>query len=67
MMQEKNYSYFNDLDWQESIGTKPKLRTYVKFKCHIFNEDYASQNLKKYERSLVAKLTSGILPPAVEM
>ena len=38
----------------------------MKFKCHIPTENYVSQNINKYERSLLAKLRSGTLPLAVE-
>ena len=62
---EKLFTLY-DLEWQDSISTKPKLRTYVKFKCHISTENYVSQNINKYERSLLAKLRSGTLPLAVE-
>ena len=62
---EKLFTLY-DLEWQDSISTKPKLRTYVKFKCHISTENYVTQNINKYERSLLAKLKSGTLPLAVE-
>ena len=55
-----------DLEWQDSMDTKPKLRKYVKFKCHISTENYVSQNINKCERSLLAKLRSGTLPLPVE-
>ena len=38
---EKLFTLY-DLEWQDSISTKPKLRTYVKFKCHISTENYVS-------------------------
>ena len=56
----------DDLEWQESIANKPKLRTYVKFKCHINTEDYVTLNLNRKERSLLTKLRSGTLPLAIE-
>ena len=56
---EKLFTLY-DLEWQDSIGTKPKLRTNVKFKCHISTENYVSQTINKYERSLLAKLRSGM-------
>ena len=56
----------HDLEWQDSVGSKQKLRTYLKFKCHISTENYASKNINKYKRSLLAILRSGTLPLAVD-
>ena len=56
----------SDLEWQDSLSTKTKLRTYVKFKAHLETENYVSVNLKRNERSLLAKLRSGTLPLSIE-
>ena len=37
----------SDLEWQDSLSTKTKLRTYVKFKAHLETENYVSVNLKR--------------------
>ena len=43
LAREKLFTLY-DLEWQDSIGTKPELRMYVKFKCHISTENYVSPN-----------------------
>ena len=56
----------SDLEWQDSLCTKTKLRTYLKFKAHVETENYVSVNLKKNEHSFLAKLRSGTLPLSKE-
>ena len=36
---KEKLSVVSDLDWQESIAYKPKLRTYTKYKGHIGTEE----------------------------
>ena len=55
----------SDLEWQDSLSTKTKLRTYVKFKAHLETENYVSVNLNRNGRSVLAKLRSGILPLSI--
>ena len=45
----------SDLEWQNSLSKKTKLRTYVKFKAHLETENYVSVNLKRNEHSVLAK------------
>ena len=46
--------------WAISVGKKPKLRTHKKFKTNISTEE-----LPKYQRSLIACLRSGTLSLAI--
>ena len=50
-----------------SLPTKPKLRSYCKFKCSKGTEDYVIQCKNRYERSLIAQIRSGILPLNIEL
>ena len=59
-------SVVSDLDWQESIAYKPKLRTYTKYKDHIGTEEYLVINLTRLQRSLLAKLRFITLQLVVE-
>ena len=54
------------LEWKEQITSKPKLRTYIKFKSEFKTEPYVSKYLPKNIRSLVAQLRLGILPLKIE-
>ena len=56
----------SDLEWQNSLSKKTKLRTYVKFKVHLETENYVSVNLKRNEHSVLAKLRSGTLSLSIE-
>ena len=56
----------SDLEWQDSLSTKTKLRTYVKFKAYLETENYVSVNLKRNECSVLSKLRSGTLPLSIE-
>ena len=53
-------------EWKTSVINKPKLRTYVKFKKTMHTEPYVFKIINKYERSLLAKIRSGILQLHVE-
>ena len=53
-------------EWKTSANNKPKLRTYIKFKKNTQTEPYVFKLTNKYERSLLAKLRSGILQLHVE-
>ena len=55
-----------ETDWKEEIRKKPKLRSYRQFKKCFETQNYVTQNLSKYQRSLTAKLCLGILPLALE-
>ena len=37
----------SDLEWQDSLSTKTKLRTYVKFNSHVETENYVCKFKKK--------------------
>ena len=63
---KEKLSVVSDLDWQDSIAYKPKLRTYDKYKDHIATEEYLVINLTRLQRSLLAKLRSSTLQLAVE-
>ena len=63
---EEKLSVVSDLDWQDSIAYKPKLRTYTKYKDHIGTAEYLVINLTKLQRSLLAKLRSSTLQLAIE-
>ena len=63
---KEKLSVVSDLDWQDSITHKPKLRTYTKYKDHIGTEEYLVINLTKLPRSLLAKLRSSTLQLAIE-
>ena len=62
---QQKLSVISDLNWQDSIAYKPKLRTYAKYKDHIGTEEYLVINLPKLQRSLLAKLRSSTLQLAV--
>ena len=53
-------------EWRHQILTKPKLRTYTKFKTEFVVEPYITRNVPKYSRSLYAQFRSGILPLHIE-
>ena len=50
--------------WKDEIASKPKLRTYIKFKEEPKREDYIF--FPRLERSLLAQLRLGILPLKIE-
>ncbi len=51
-------------DWKDSLPTKPKLPTYVKFKENIETESYIKYCMLR--RSLLTQLRLGILPLHLE-
>ena len=51
--------------WNAALG-KPKLRTYIVFKNISEPDNLVKSNLKRYIRSLLAKLVSGIMPLEIE-
>lgn len=53
-------------EWKANVTTKPKLRTYVKFKENCETETYVTCMISKGCRSLLAQFRSGILPLTVE-
>ena len=53
-------------EWERLLPTKPKLRTYIKFKSEFKTEEYVCACLPRYERSLLAQFRSGILPLRIE-
>ncbi len=53
--------------WLESVRSKPKLRTYVKFKTNLVPEDYVLRLMSRYHRSTFAKFRCGILPLNIEV
>ena len=63
---EEKFNITSDLEWQDSLGWKSKLRTYTKYKLHMECENYLTLNINKYECSMLAKLRSGTLPLYIE-
>ena len=53
-------------DWKIFVNSKPKLRTYIKFKDKLETTDYVKDVLSKYDRSLLAKFRCGILQLHIE-
>ena len=51
--------------WNKALG-KPKLRMYIAFKDLAEPDVLVKSNLKRYNRSLLAKLLSGIMPLEIE-
>ena len=58
--------HLNEIEMQEIINTKPKLRTYKLLKDHFNVEKYIKMNLPKYQRCLLAQFRVGILPLMIE-
>ena len=54
-------------EWRLAIANKPKLRSYIKFKCQYKVEDYCTLNMLKSKRSLLAQLRLGVLQLQVEV
>lgn len=52
--------------WNQSLLSKPKLRSYRKYKLNFETEPYVSCYLSRYQRSLLAKFRLGILPLRIE-
>ena len=53
--------------WLEIVHSKPKLRTYQKFKTKLVPEDYVLRLMSRYHRSTFAKFRCGILPLNLEV
>ena len=55
-----------DMKWKSDILTKPKLRTYIKFKNEYNVEGYVKYCNSRRKRSLLAQFRMDILPLAIE-
>ena len=55
------------VEWLASVRDKPKLHLYSVFKTEYKAENYCTVNLKRQQRSMLAKLRLGTLPINVEM
>ncbi len=66
MFIEKLGNFVQD-KWLESVHSKPKLRTYKKFKSKLVPEDYVLRLMSRFHRSTFAKLRCGILPLSIEV
>ena len=53
-------------EWRQIIHTKPKLRSYIKFKMKYHTEEYLKMCMTKYQRSLLSQFRAGILPLRIE-
>ena len=53
-------------EWKQIIHTKPKLRSYIKFKMKYHTEEYLKMCMTKYQRSLLSQFRAGILPLRIE-
>ena len=53
-------------EWRQIIHTKPKLRSYIKFKMKYYTEEYLKMCMTKYQRSLLSQFRAGILPLRIE-
>ena len=63
---EEKFNIISDLEWQDNLGWKSKLRTYTKYKLNMGCENYLTLNINKYEPPLLGKLRSGTLPLYIE-
>ena len=52
--------------WIEELKTKPKLRTYVKFKEEFRVEPFLTANIPKWKRSLLSQICCGTLGLRIE-
>ncbi len=55
-----------NVEWKHLLSTKPKLRTYVKFKENICTEDCVKHCTSRRKRSLMAQFRIGILQLHIE-
>ena len=53
--------------WKIELHTKPKLRTYLRFKDTFETEKYVQFSKNRLERSLLAQIRSGTLPLNIEL
>ena len=60
------FSDIMHIEWSNTIGYKPKLRNYTKFKQDIHTEEYVVSNISRSQRSYLAQIRMGILPLNVE-
>ena len=63
---ERNLSVNFNSKWKNSLPTKPKLRTYLKFKDVFVTEEYVRSCGSRRKRSLLAQFRMGVLPLAIE-
>ncbi len=61
-VENKSKHMQNHIEWTNLLPTKPKLRTYVKFKENICTEEYVKYCTSRRNRSLMAHFRIGILP-----
>ena len=52
--------------WRDDIVSKPKFRTYIKFKDALNPENYAISIINRQRRAITAQLRIGILPIKIE-
>ncbi len=52
--------------WRDTIGFKPKLRTYCTFKTEFVLENYLQGYMPRHERSLLVQFRSGTMPLRIE-
>ena len=55
------------VSWNTSLELKPKLELYRNIKQTLELEEYCKLNLKRSQRSIIAKLRLGILPINIEL
>ena len=53
--------------WKADVISKPKLRTYIRFKSEFKTEEYLNLNISRHRRSLVSQVRLGILPLEIEV
>ncbi len=63
---ECNLTEHRNNQWKESLTSKPKLHTYMKFKDNIYTEKYIQYCSFMKRRSLLAQFRLGILPLHIE-
>ena len=63
---ENGLHLVNSEQWMNDVNSKPKLRTYKRFKLDIGIEDYVKYNMSRKHRSLFSQFRFGILPLFVE-
>ncbi len=63
---ERNIKANYDKKWKADLLSKPKLRTYIKFKDDYNVEDYVKYCNSRRKHSLLAQFRMGILPLAIE-
>ena len=55
------------INWTDEIQSKPKLRTYAKFKDKIHPEKYVKNCHGKHKRSLIAQFRAAVFPLQIEV